>query len=99
MKTYRDVMAETDENSQFCAPYSFLSGKVTMAIMIDGKEFMPTPETIKTTAKLVNPDYDKYKGWSDTRIILDADCKKIPCKTCPWFDICDAMDADAEDEA
>lgn len=95
------------KNNDFCAPYSFLNGRVIMAIMyereiagisIDGEPSMPTLENIKAAAKLVNPDYDLYKGWSDVHIILDADYDILDCRECPWKEFCDAAGAEEDDD-
>ena len=95
------------KSNDFCAPYSFLNGRVIMAIMygrdiqaitIDGEDFIPTPQNIKTTAKLVNPDYDMYQGWPDIHIILDAGYDMLDCQKCPWFKFCEAKCAEEDDD-
>lgn len=104
--TYRDYMAKNEHNLSWCTPYSFLNGKVKIAvnegqivgIMIDGQSIDCTPENIKSVAQLVNTSYHEYEGWSDTHIIFDSIYDELPCRSCPWFDICDAMDEPYNDE-
>lgn len=103
--SYRDTMIENQENLEWCKPLSFLGGRVIVAlnegqitcISVDGKTLPSYPEnvhadSIRTAAKLVNPEYDEYSGWPDTHILLEADYEELPCCKCPWFDVCDAMD-------
>ena len=52
---------------------------------------------LQRLARFVNPDYDMYKGYTDTYIILDA-LEERGCAECPWRDECDAM-IEEDDEA
>lgn len=98
--SYRDMMIENQENLGWCKPLSFLGGRVVIALnesqvvcaSVDGKTLPECPETTRTVAKLVNPEYSDYINCSDTDIILDAAHKELPCCKCPWFNVCDAMD-------
>lgn len=103
--SYRDMMIENQENLGWCKPLSFLEGRVVVAlnegkidcISVDGKTLPSYPKdalanSIRAAAKLANPEYDEYSGWSDTHILIDADHEELPCCKCPWFDVCDAMD-------
>lgn len=105
--TYRDMMQEGDENLGWCNPLSWEDGKVVLAvnegtiasIQIDGEDVPTTPENIKAVAQRINDMYDAYSGWDDTHIILDceAEAEELPCRLCPWFDVCDAMDEEVEE--
>lgn len=100
MKTVRDMMRESDENLGWCRPESYLDGRVILAInegtvagiVIDGADEAITPDAIRRVAKMVNDNYDLYEGWDDVHIIQDAAHEELPCRRCPWFDVCDAMD-------
>ena len=98
--TYREKLSAENENLGWCKPLSFANGKVIAAInegsvdsiQIEGKTIPATDENIRTAAKIANESYDLYKGWNDTNILLDAESEELPCRLCPWFGICDAMD-------
>ena len=100
MKTTRDIMRDNNDNLGWCRPESYLDGRVTLAInegrvngiSIGGEELDTTPDNIRKVAQLVNAEYSRYSGWSDTHIIQDAEHKELPCRLCPWFDVCQAMD-------
>lgn len=47
---------------------------------------------------MVNDEYDLYEGQTDTQIIQDAEHKDLPCRLCPWFGVCQAMDEEEPDE-
>lgn len=103
--SYRDMMRESNENLGWCRPESYLDGRVILAInegtvagiVIDGAEQTTTPENIRRVAKMVNDNYDLYEGWDDVHIIQDVDHEELPCRLCPWFDDCDAMDEEDEE--
>lgn len=100
------MMIENRENLGWCKPLSFLGGRVVVVLnerqvtcaSVDGKTLPECPETTRTVAKLVNPEYDDYISCSDTEVLLDAAHKELPCCKCPWFYDCDAMDDEDEDE-
>lgn len=46
-------------------------------------------------AQEINPNYDLYKGYTDTHIILDT-LEERGCAECPWRDECDAMLTDED---
>ena len=46
---------------------------------------------------MVNDEYDLYEGQTDTQIIRDAEHKELPCRLCPWFEVCQAMDEEEEE--
>ena len=102
--SYRDMMRESDENLGWCRPESYLDGRVILAINeetvvginIDGADEAITPDAIRRVAKMVNDNYDLYEGWDDVHIIQDVD-HELPCRLCPWFDDCDAMDEEDEE--
>lgn len=77
-------------------------GMIT-SLAIDGKYVLPevfygagtyTETTLEKVAKMVNPYFEEYQGYTATEIILDAKNRERPCCNCPWFYICDAMDED-----
>ena len=104
--SYRDMMRESDENLGWCRPESYLDGRVILAInegtvagiCIDGAKQATTPENIRRAAQMVNADYDDYEGWNDVHIIQDVDHDELPCRLCPWFGDCDAMDEEDEED-
>ena len=100
-------MRDNDENLSWCRPEVYLNGRVILAInegqvdgiVIDGKYLDAIPATLRKVAKLVNADYSMYtSGQSDTQIIRDAEHDELPCRLCPWFDVCQAMDEEMGEE-
>lgn len=106
MKTCRDTMRESNENLEWCRPESYLNGRVILAINegrvdginIDGQDLDTTPDNIRKVAQMVNDEYDLYEGQPDTQIIQDAEHKELPCCLCPWFEVCQAMDEEEDEE-
>lgn len=104
--TYREMMTENNENLSWCAPYSLLGGRIVIAatdgkissMQIDGTDVPVSGETIRRAAEMANECYESYQGWSDTHILLDANKEELPCRMCPWFGVCDAMDEEAYDD-
>lgn len=101
---YRDLMRESNENLSWCKPmisdrikFTIMEGEIT-ALEIDGDEVGATPENIKAAAKIVNPYYDDYEGWSDDHVACQGNVKEAPCHECPWFGICEVMDEEIEEE-
>lgn len=98
--TYREMMNENTENLSWCKPLSYLGGRVIIAvangeiagIRIDGEDKPVTAANIKAVSEMVAEGYADYQGWDDTHIILDSDSRELPCRECPWFGVCDAMD-------
>ena len=98
--TYRNMMIDNEENLSWCKPLSFMDGKIVIALhegtidsmIIDGTEVDANDENIQNAARLANSSYDCYKGWDDTHILIDAESEELPCRRCPWFDVCAAMD-------
>ena len=105
MKTCRDTMRENNENLEWCRPESYLDGRVILAInegrvdgiMIDREKLAATPENIHQVADMVNDCRDLYEYQTDTHIIQDAEHKELPCRLCPWFETCAAMDEEEEE--
>lgn len=105
MKTVRDTMRDREENLDWCRPESYLDSRVILAINegtvvginIDGADEAITPDAIRRVAKMVNNNYDLYKGWDDVHIIQESAHEELPCRLCPWFDDCDAMDEEDEE--
>lgn len=100
---YRDLMSESNENQYWCKPmisdrvkFTIMEGCIT-ALIIDETEVPATPENIKKAAKIVNPYYDDYVGWSDTYIASMGDVKEAACHECPWFGICEVMEEEVEE--
>lgn len=56
-----------------------------------------TDDQIKAVARRVNGDYDLYSGWDDVHILLEGGGEELPCRECPWFGICAAMDEEVEE--
>jgi hypothetical protein len=64
----------------------------------DREDSYYSPAVLERIARLVNPDYDLYKGRTPTEILLDAPMDELACRDCPWFDTCAAMDEEIEEE-
>lgn len=101
---YRDLMRESNENQSWCKPmisdrvkFTIMEGQIT-ALIIDETEVPATAENIKTAAKMVNPYYDEYEGWSDHHIACNGDVREAPCHECPWFAECEIMNEEVEEE-
>ena len=105
MNDFRRQMLECDDNLSWCKPLEFKNGEVVIAInegdivglQVNGETVNGyTDTTIKRIAKLVNEDYELYEGYYEgytlLEIIYDADFKELPCRCCPWFHECEAMD-------
>ena len=98
-------MRDNNDNLSWCRPESYLNGRVVLAInegqvdgiSIDGQGLSTTPDNIRKVAQMVNDEYDLYEGQTDTRIIQDAEHKELPCRLCPWFEVCQAMDEEEEE--
>lgn len=103
--TTRDIMRENNDNMSWCRPESYLGGRVVLVInegqvdgiSIDGQDLDTTPDNVRKVAQMVNDEYSEYTGWSDAHIIQDAEHDELPCRLCPWFDVCQAMDEDNEE--
>lgn len=98
--TYREMMTENSENLSWCAPYSLLGGRIVVAVaeskivgmQIDGSDIPVSDASIRRAAEMANECFSSYDGWSDTHILLDSEKEELPCRMCPWFGVCDAMD-------
>ena len=91
--TYRDYMIDSVENLCWCKPISFDGGIIIsqnegeiVGIRADGEDLDVTPENIRAIALRIDPDCD---GDID---LVDAAGRELPCRSCPWFDACSAMD-------
>lgn len=92
--TYRDYMIDSSENLGWCKPIAFDGGSIIIAqnegeivgIRADSEDLDATPENIRAIALRIDPDCD---GDLD---LADAVCRELPCRSCPWFDACSAMD-------
>lgn len=101
--TYREMMQQNNENLGWCAAHRFLGGKIYAAVnegnicglRIDGVDVACTEENINRAAMMANDCFADYKGWDDTHILMDAAEEELPCRMCPWFGVCDAMDEEA----
>lgn len=108
MNGYRKYMIESDGNLGWCKALDFgdvqisvnegiINGIMDSGVDIDSDEGILssnfyTEKTLTAIAKKVNPNYDLYDGYNATHIILDAKHDELPCKLCPWFNVCSAMD-------
>ena len=102
--TVKEQMIENGENLSWCKPYVgdrvsivMCEGKVA-SLMIDDSEVDVTMENLVRAAKIVNPNYDDYDGWSAEHILLEGNLDEVGCSECPWFNICDAMDGEVEEQ-
>lgn len=96
---YRELMARNDENLGWCKPLCITShGKQIVICVNEGEIVGCEIDGVKRTmdwgqiARLVDADYGEYVGCSDSEIAMDADWDELPCSSCPFFGICDAMD-------
>lgn len=79
-----------------------INGCEVAAVMIDNYEIVPNGQStggmhyttgqLDYIAKLANRSYDLYKGYDPVHILLEAAKDQIPCRECPWFEVCYAMD-------
>lgn len=100
MTDLRKHMLNCNDNLGWCKCLSFNDGTVFVAVnegdicglCICGKDLGVDKQTLAHVAKLVNADYDLYEGYTSKEILFDADYCELPCRMCPWFDICEAMD-------
>lgn len=98
MNEFREMMLENDNNLSWCKPLEFKNGEVVIAInggdivglQVNGETVDVMP--VEHIARLVNEDYDLYEGYSPMEILYDADFSELPCRCCPWFWECGAMD-------
>lgn len=84
---------------------AIMEGKI-VNIQIDGQDvewdertilsFSYSADILHRLAQSINPYYDEYSGYDDTKIILDA-LNERGCSECPWRDECDAMQCEDED--
>lgn len=101
------MMQESNENLGWCKPLTWEDGKVVLAInegtvvgiQIEGADISVNPANIKAVARRINDMYSNYSGWDDTHIILDCadEAEELPCRLCPWFGDCNAMDEEIEE--
>lgn len=99
--TYRDYHNDhPTENLGWCCPFTDGKGAwLAEQSSTDGTIMFPDGSECTTTntkklrdfAKLVNPNYDMYLGYTDYEIALDA-MHETGCAHCPWNAVCDAMD-------
>ena len=101
--TYREMMTRDGGTLGWCEPYESDNGRVKLSlnegtincVEVDGvQEASPSAEALERIARLVNPHYSDYSGYSDTHIILDAMHRLNNCCDCPFFTECAAMDED-----
>lgn len=86
--TCRDIMKQNNENLSWCKPVSYDNGRVVIAvneghivgIQIDGVNIDVTPDSIRSVSA-------RIKEFEDMGDVGD----ELPCRLCPWFDICDQM--------
>ena len=80
-----------------------------VGLIVDGEEVKPvyvgalkgyeyTAEQLEQAARAANPDYDTYSGWDALHILVNGDVSERPCRDCPWFSECDAMDEQYGDD-
>lgn len=87
--TYKDIMSRNDENMGWCMPVSFDNGRVVVmvenryieGIQIDGVDIYPTPDAVRDVSARIEKIMDD----------MCDDGEALPCRLCPWFDICDQM--------
>lgn len=100
--TYRERMIKNGGNLSWCVPYRVTTKGGDVIIIaenegnivgcqINGRDV--DGMTWERIARMVNPDYDLYSGWEDRHIAHDdVPWEELECRSCPWFDVCDAMD-------
>ena len=109
MKYLEYMQEHENEHFSWCTPYADKTGEY-MLVMYDG-ELMSimsptceadrydgtlTDEALEQFARAINPDYDRYSGWSDLHIALEA-MSPVGCASCPWREVCDAMGAEMDE--
>lgn len=103
--TNREYFRSAGESIDLCqclsfadnSVYAVLLGGEIVSLIDNGREYTTvTADDIHRLAVRLNADYDLYKGWNDTHILREAADEKLPCCQCPWFDVCDLMDQEAD---
>lgn len=98
--TYRDYMIDSNENLSWCKPISFDGGNIIITrnggeitgILADGEDLDTTPENIRTIALRIDPDCG-----GDIDMVNETG-RELPCRSCPWFSTCCAMDENCEED-
>ena len=54
-------------------------------------DYVTDPADVKRFASTVCPNYSDYQGYTDEYIIATT-LNRCGCRSCPWRDMCDAMD-------
>lgn len=107
--TIREKMELGGGNLSWCKP--LIGKRVAVALnhgevvglRLDGVDVDIGAAAIKRAAMAENALYEEYSGWDDTHILLDSQdehgstMEECGCRSCPWFDICDAMDGEEEE--
>lgn len=102
-KTYRDIMGADDLDWCRCyatrdgsAYYVMNEGRIISA-QVDGQDISVKDENqLWDFARKVNPEAENYSEAWDA--INEANMERCGCGSCPWNDICEAMDEVIEDD-
>ena len=98
MRMHDYMLDHPMENLFWCKPYAndnlviVLCENEIIRLQAMGKDYEVTSDSIHNAARISNPDYDLYSGYSDREILLMGDVQEIGCVDCPWFNQCEAMD-------
>lgn len=86
--TYRDYMIDSTENLGWCRPLSFDGGNIVIA-RNEGEivGVRVDGEDLDTTQENIHAIAHR----------LDSG-RELPCRECPWFSTCCAMDETCEEE-
>lgn len=104
MKQYETM--KDGENLEWCKPFCTTiegveywlieeNGEATVMKIGDTVTYTPTKEQLSALASTVNPYHDFYDGYTSLHIATAA-MKERGCLDCPFCDICDAMQEEAE---
>ena len=110
----RDFMKDRDENLLWCHAIDYgnvqlvICGGTIVDVRVNNEEVYPdiiengragySDVLINRIARMINDDYDTYHGWTDIEVIILSDGVYLPCNKCPWFDVCEAMDDEMEED-
>lgn len=106
LNNYRKLMVDTGDNLSWCKPFEnkgikwAVNENEIVGMEVDGKEVDYKDESVmRRVSEIIKnayPDIDYTDD--DPEYILFDEAKELGCCECPWFMICDAMDAEYGDE-
>ena len=84
--TMRDIMINNDENLSWCKPISYNGGE-TVVVVNEGKAISAQDHGKEIRVVPFEFTDEHFVGGTE-----------LPCRRCPWFGVCAAMDEEVEDD-